>query len=235
MEIRCIIVDDESLAREGLADYVAKTAFLILVGEFKNASMAFDYMKDHPVDLMFLDINMPGQNGLEFLGELRDKPNIIFTTAYREYAAESYELEAVDYLVKPISFERFVKAVNKAYALMNESARANRSDQYFFVKVDGVIVRVLLSDVLYIEGMKDYVRIHRKGKSSLMTLVSLKNMEEQLPTEFIRVHRSFIVNTLRVEAIEGNVLKIDSQEVPVAPQLRGQVLEKIMGGKYLKR
>lgn len=235
MEIRCIIVDDESLAREGLADYITKTAFLILVGEFKNASMARKYLEDHPVDLVFLDINMPGQNGLELLEELRDKPNIIFTTAYREYAAESYELEAVDYLVKPISFERFVKAVNKAYALMNESARANKSDQYFFVKVDGVIVRVLLSDVLYIEGMKDYVRIHRKDKSSLMTLVSLKNMEEQLPAEFIRVHRSFIVNTLRVEAIEGNLLKIDSQEVPVAPQLRGEVLERIMGGKYLKR
>lgn len=235
MEIRCIIVDDESLAREGLADYIAETVFLTLVGEFKNASMAREYLEDHPVDLVFLDINMPGQNGLELLEELRDKPNIIFTTAYREYAADSYELEAVDYLVKPISFERFIKAANKVYALMNGSARANKSDQYFFVKVDGVIVRVLLSDVLYIEGMKDYVRIHRKDKSSLMTLVSLKNMEEQLPAEFTRVHRSFIVNTLRVEAIEGNLLKICGQEVPVAPQLRGEVLEKIMGGKYLKR
>jgi len=235
MKIRCIIVDDEPLAREGLADYINKSAFLSLVGDFKNTASAREFLTEHPVDLVFLDISMPGQNGLEFLESMSDPPQVIFTTAHREYAADSYELNAVDYLLKPIAFERFLKAVNKVYTLLSKEKTRPDEKEYFFVKVDGVIVKVLLADILYIEGMKDYVRIHRDKKSTLIVLVSLKQMEEQLPAGFIRVHRSFIIPEGRVDAIEGNVLKIADHEIPMAPQLRNEVLERIMGGKFLRR
>lgn len=235
MKIRCIIIDDEPLAREGLLDYIDKTAFLHIVGDFKNTALAKDFMQEHPVDLVFLDISMPGEGGLEFLKSLNDPPQVIFTTAHREYAAESYELDAIDYLVKPIAFERFLKAVNKVYSRNIQESNKSADKDFFFVKADGVLTKVQLEDILYVEGMKDYVKIHRKGKSTLITLLSLKHMEEQLPKEFIRVHRSFIIAGNRVEAIEGNVLKIEGYEIPIAPQLRNEVLDKITGGRFLKR
>lgn len=235
MKIKCIIIDDELLAREGVADYIAKTAFLKLVSEFKNVFEAKEYIEQHPVDLIFLDINMPGENGLEFLKSLNDPPHVVFTTAYREFAAESYELDAIDYLVKPIAFERFIKAVNKVYARLAHEQLQHPNEDFFFVKVDGAITKVLLEDILFIEGMKDYVKIHRNGKPILITLISLKQMEEQLPKGFIRVHRSFIVAGNKVDAIEGNVLKLGKEEIPMAPQLRNEIIEQIMGGKFLKR
>lgn len=235
MKIRCIIIDDEPLAREGLLDYVGKTAFLSNMGDFKNTTLAKGFMKEHPVDLVFLDISMPGENGLEFLRSLNDPPMVIFTTAHREYAADSYELDAMDYLVKPIGFDRFLKAVNKVYSRSISESNKTTDKDFFFVKVDGVLTKVLVEDILYVEGMKDYVKIHRGSKSTLITLLSLKQMEEQLPSEFIRVHRSFIIAANRVEAIEGNILKVDGHEIPIAPQLRNEILDKITGGRFLKR
>lgn len=235
MKIKCIIIDDEHLAREGIADYIGKTVFLKLDAEFKNVAEARDFIEQHPIDLIFLDINMPGENGLEFFKSLNDPPFVIFTTAYREFAAESYELDAVDYLVKPIAFERFLKAVNKVYTRLEQNQVQASDDDCFFVKVDGVITKVLVEDILFVEGMKDYVKIHRRDKPLLITLVSLKQMEEQLPKSFIRVHRSFIVAGNLVDAIEGNVLKVGKAEIPMAPQLRNEILEQIMRGKFLKR
>lgn len=235
MKIKCIIIDDEHLAREGIADYIGKTVFLKLDAEFKNVAEARDFIEQHPIDLIFLDISMPGENGLKFLRSLNDPPFVIFTTAHREFAAESYELDAVDYLVKPIAFERFLKAVNKVYTRLEKNQVQASDDDCFFVKVDGVITKVLFEDILYVEGMKDYVKIHRGDKPLLITLVSLKQMEEQLPKSFIRVHRSFIVAGNLVDAIEGNMLKVGKAEIPMAPQLRNEVLEQIMGGKFLKR
>lgn len=235
MKIKCIIIDDEHLAREGIADYIGKTVFLKLDAEFKNVAEARDFIEQHPIDLIFLDINMPGENGLEFFKSLNDPPFVIFTTAYREFAAESYELDAVDYLVKPIAFERFLKAVNKVYTRLEQNQVQSSDEDCFFVKVDGVITKVLVEDILFVEGMKDYVKIHRRDKPLLITLVSLKQMEEQLPKSFIRVHRSFIVASNLVDAIEGNMLKVGKAEIPMAPQLRNEILEQIMGGKFLKR
>ncbi len=234
MKINCIIIDDEPLAREGVRDYIEKISFLNLVGEFKNAIEARTFLNDHPVDLMFLDINMPKVNGLEFLKSLAEPPKVIFTTAYREFALDSYDLNGVDYLVKPIAFERFFKATNKVYEIIDRSEEQATED-HFFVKVDGVIKKVLIDELLYIESMKDYVKIFQKGKPMLITLVSLKQMEQQLPNRFLRVHRSYIVATDKVEEIDGNTLKISGNEIPMAPQLRNDVLEKVMGGKFLKR
>ena len=168
MKIKCIIIDDEHLAREGIADYIGKTVFLKLDAEFKNVAEARDFIEQHPIDLIFLDINMPGENGLEFFKSLNDPPFVIFTTAYREFAAESYELDAVDYLVKPIAFERFLKAVNKVYTRLEQNQVQSSDDDCFFVKVDGVITKVLVEDILYVEGMKDYVKIHRQDKTSAL-------------------------------------------------------------------
>ncbi|MFY0592765.1 LytR/AlgR family response regulator transcription factor [Roseivirga sp.] len=234
MKINCIVIDDEPLARTGIIDYIQKVKFLNLVGEFKSALEAKRFLEDHPVDLMFLDINMPKMSGLEFLRSIDQPPKVIFTTAYREYATESYDLDGVDYLVKPIAFDRFLKAANKLYDLFDVQEERT-GDDHFFVRVDGVIKRVLLENLCYIEGMKDYVKIIQANSPELITLVSLKQMEQRLPEKFIRVHRSFIVAIDKVEEIEGNMLKVGGNEIPMAPQLRSAVLEKIMGGKFLKR
>lgn len=234
MKINCVIIDDEPLAREGIRDYIEQVSFLNLIGEFKSALDAETFIADNPVDLMFLDINMPKKNGLEFLRSLTEPPKVIFTTAYREFASESYDLDGLDYLVKPIAFERFFKAVNKAYNFF-ETNEPPIIEDHFFVKVDGVIKKILIHELQYIEGMKDYVKIFCKEKNPMITLVSLKQMEQQLPERFMRVHRSFIIAIDKVEEIEGNVLKVAGNEIPMAPQLRNVVMEKVMGGKFLKR
>lgn len=234
MKISCIVIDDEPLARAGIKDYLKKVSFLELVGEFKNAIEARSFLEEQPIDLMFLDINMPKLSGLDFLRALPEPPKVIFTTAHREYASESYELDGVDYLLKPIAFERFFKAVNKVLELFQVDS-APVSEDHFFVKVDGKIKRILNEEVLYVEGMKDYVKIYRKDKPSIITLISLKQMEQALPDTFMRVHRSFIVALNRVDEVEGNMLKIIDTEVPMAPNLRIEVLEKMLGDNYLKR
>lgn len=234
MKVSCIIIDDEPLAREGLKDYVEKVSLLNLVGDFKNAKEARKFLEEHPVDLMFLDINMPKLSGIDFLKSLTEPPKVIFTTAYREFATESYDLDGIDYLLKPISFERFFKAVNKVFELFQPRSEPESQD-HFFVKVDGIIKRVMNEEVCYIEGMKDYVKIYLNNGSTLMTLLSLKQMELALPQGFMRVHRSFIVSLDKVEEIAGNLLKIGSAEVPMAPNLRSEVMEKVLGENYLKR
>ncbi|MCE7993081.1 MAG: response regulator transcription factor [Roseivirga sp.] len=234
MKISCIIIDDEPLARAGVKDYCEKVGFLDVVGEFKSATDAGAFLEEHPVNLMFLDINMPGVNGLDFVKSLRQPPLVIFTTAYREFASESYDLDALDYLVKPITFERFYKAVNKAYQYF-DSATSSGLD-HFYVKVDGVITKVNMEDVLYIEGMKDYIKIYLNDESRLITLLSLKQVEALLPSErFVRVHRSFIVSKSKVESIEGNIIHMAGQEIPIATNLRVEVLEQIVGDKFWKR
>ncbi|OEK01783.1 hypothetical protein BFP97_09765 [Roseivirga sp. 4D4] len=234
MKVSCIIIDDEPLARRGLKDYIDKVSLLELVGEFKSAIEARTFLEEHPVDLMFLDINMPKLSGLDFVKSLSEGPKVIFTTAYREFATESYDLNGIDYLLKPISFERFFKAVNKVFELLQTATLKNPED-HFFVKVDGKIKRVMNVDVLYIEGMKDYVKIYLEDGSMLITLLSLKQMELALPEGFMRVHRSFIVSIDKVGEIAGNILKIGAAEVPMAPNLRAEVMQKVLGDNYLKR
>ncbi|GAB5523612.1 MAG: LytTR family DNA-binding domain-containing protein [Roseivirga sp.] len=234
MKISCVIIDDEPLARAGVRDYADKVGFLEVTGECKNAAEAKVFLEEHPVNLMFLDINMPKVSGLEFVKSLTQPPLIIFTTAYREFASESYDLDALDYLVKPITFERFYKAVNKAYQHFESATQATLD--HFYIKVDGVITKVNVKDVLYVEGMKDYIKVYLADQTRLITLLSLKQVEALLPSDqFVRVHRSFIVAKSKVESIEGNTIHMAGQEIPIATNLRADVLEQIVGDKFWKR
>ncbi len=234
MKIDCIVVDDEPLAREGIRKYINRVSYLQYVGDFASALDAYDFLQDYPVDLIFLDINMPKMSGLDFIRQLDNPPKVIFTTAYREFALDSYELNAVDYLLKPISFERFYNAVDKVYDTL-KAVDIEQQDEYIFVKVDGVIQKIVLAELLYIEAMKDYVKLYLEDGKMLITLLSLKQMDNLLPSAFFRTHRSFVANLDKVDRIEGNMLWITEKQVPVAPQLREQVIEAVTKGKYYKR
>lgn len=233
--LTCIVVDDEPLAREGLEDYIARTEFLDCRGSFKNAVEASAFLARERTDLMFLDIHMPLLTGLEFLESLPDPPAVIFTTAYRQYAVEGFELEAADYLLKPISFARFMKAVNKVRLTLTPPAASPAEEQHFYVKEDGVMVKVQVEEVRCIEGVKDYIFIYTAAKRH-MALTNLKAAEEKLDSEhFMRVHRSHIVNLTHVTALEGNLLHVGKHRIPVSKQHRAEVLERVVGNKLWRR
>lgn len=216
--MKCIIVDDEPLAREILESYVEKVPFLKLIASCKNAFEALDKIQQEKPDVIFLDIQMPDLNGIQFYESLVYKPLVIFTTAYSDYAVSGFDLDATDYLVKPFSFDRFMKAVNKARVnqkkeVLEDSGNFRR--KFMFVK-DGVkIVRVPYDDILYFEGMKDYVKIVMKGKF-ILTLISMQHMADKLPNDlFVRVHRSYIVSISKIEKVEKNRVVIADKWIPV--------------------
>lgn len=234
MTIRCIIVDDEPLATEILEAYVSKISFLELVQICANAFEAIECLKQHTVDLIFLDINMPDLSGIELLNTLATKPAVIFTTAYANYAVEGFNLDAVDYLLKPIPFDRFVKAANKAEAFFSskqttqdDSAMAEVQSEYLFVKTEYKIVKVNLKDILYVEGLKDYIKIVTP-EGQLLTLQSMKNMQETLPdAQFMRVHKSYIVAIAHIESIERNKINIQDKWIPIGTTHRDQFYKRI--------
>ncbi len=221
--MNCIIVDDEPLAIDLLEDFISKIPFLNLLKKCKNAFEAIEVINKNKVDLIFLDINMPKLSGVQLAAGLEKDPMIIFTTAHTEYAVESYNLNAVDYLLKPFTFDRFFKAVNKAYTLFNqrtikqsEELENTEIKDFIFVQADYSSVKILLNDILYIEGLKDYLKIHVIDKKPILTLMTLKAMEEKLPeNKFIRVHRSFIVSIAKIESIQRNRIKIGEELIPV--------------------
>lgn len=218
-KLRCLAIDDESLARKMLEDNIRQIPFLELVGTCKNAFEAMEALQQQPVDLMFLDIQMPGMLGTKFLETLPQKPMVIFVTAYSNYAVESYDLDVVDYLMKPVPMERFVKAAYKALEIKQKSVLVpgEEAPGFFFVNVEYALVKINIPDILYIEGMKDYVKIYLEGSSKpVLTKSTLKGIEEKLPVqEFMRVHKSFIVKLSRIESIRNRELKIGSWEIPV--------------------
>lgn len=231
--MNCIIVDDEPLAREVLESYVERIDGLELVASCDNAVKAFDILKKESVELIFLDIQMPKLNGIDFLKVLNPLPKVIFTTAYREYAIESYELNVIDYLLKPISFQRFLMAVSKAMdGSLKESTEEKpvsdelRSDSpYIFLKADRKMVKVYLKDILYIESLKDYVRIKMAHKD-VISLQKISFLEQKLPEDcFLRIHRSFIVPIKKIEAFSNNVIEIDGTELPIGRNYKEKVLE----------
>lgn len=233
--MKCIIVDDEPLAREVLESYVDRIDGLELVASCDNAVKAFDILKKEDVDLIFLDIQMPKLNGIDFLKVLNPLPKVIFTTAYREYAIESYELDVVDYLLKPISFQRFLMAVSKAMnghgSVPNEPAQTPVSDElrsdhpYIFLKADRKMVKVYLKDILYIESLKDYVRIKMPQKD-VISLQKISFLEQKLPEDcFVRIHRSFIVPIKKIEAFSQNVIEIGGTELPIGRNYKEKVLQ----------
>jgi len=222
--ITCISIDDEPLALKQINSYIAKIPYLELKESFSSALKALDYLNANTVDLMFVDINMPDLSGMEFVKSLNQAPKVIFTTAYREYAVEGFEVDAADYLVKPISFDAFLKSVNKTHErfFSKKNKSSVKADEHFlFVKSEYKIVRVDLTDITYIEGMRDYVRIHLESQKPLMALLSLSKIMTQLPAEsFMRVHRSYIVNLSKINTIERNRIVFDKVYIPVSEQYK---------------
>ncbi|MEC7755559.1 MULTISPECIES: LytR/AlgR family response regulator transcription factor [Roseivirga] len=240
MKLKCLVVDDEPLAREVIISHIEKIEALELVEQCDNALKAFEVLKKEPVDLIFLDIQMPKLNGIEFLKVLNPEAQIIFTTAYREYALESYELNVADYLLKPVSFHRFLKAVNKVVEVQQEENNAAepadklRTDEpHIFLKADRKMVKVYLKDILYIESLKDYVRIKLPGRE-VISLQKISFLEEKLPEDcFIRVHRSFIVPFKKIEAFSNHAVEVNGVEIPIGRNYKEQVLEQLNSSKSI--
>ena len=236
-KINCIIVDDEPLAREGLAKYVQQLDFLDLRGQCKNAMEALALLHREPVDLMFLDIEMPQLTGIHLLQSLPQSPWVIFTTAYAEYALEGYRFNTVDYLVKPVSFERFFQAVNKALRVLGPNPAGEKAPvaDFLFVKVDKQLVRLLIDDILYIEGMQNYIAVHTRH-DRFITMSSMKYMLEVLPADaFVQVHKSYIVAKSKVESSDEGEVVLGPHRVPVSRRLREEVLRELTGDKVLKK
>ena len=241
--INAIIVDDEPLAQDILETYLKKIPQIELIAKCDNAFEANDVIKAQDVDLMFLDINMPQLTGTEFLKGLKDPPVTIFTTAYPNYALEGFELNALDYLVKPISTDRFLTACNRAIEQAELKQKANAGEvveeksgaDFFFVKADKKLVRVNLADIVYIEGLKDYVII-RMPDDRVITLQTMKSLDERLPNaDFQRIHRSYIVNVNRIEALHGNMVEVKEKgkttSLPVGKSYREVLAGRIEGFK----
>jgi len=229
--INCIAIDDEPLALKQIAGYINKTPYLELSGQFESALQAISFLNENPVDLMFVDINMPDLSGMDFVKSLNNPPKVIFTTAYSEYALEGFKVDAVDYLLKPIGYSDFLKAAQKAkdrFAHQETKAEKVGSDEKFlFIKSEYKILRINLSDIKYIEGMREYIRIHIESQKPAMTLMSMKKMEEYLQHKsFMRVHRSFIVNLEKITTIERNRIVFDEDVyIPVSDQYKGKFQE----------
>lgn len=226
--MNCLIVDDEKLALELLEDNVKKIPFLTLAGLCRNPMEALDIMKSKKIDLIFLDIKMPGVNGLEFIRSLTEPPLIILVTAFEHHAIEAFNLNVIDYLVKPVSFSRFLMAANKAHDIfeMKEISRQGQNNQtakqdYIFVNAGYSLVKVRLNDVAYIEGLRDYVRIHLVGDSTVTTRISMRNLEEKLDQElFMRVHKSFIIALDKIESVQKYRIVVRGREIPVGESYR---------------
>ena len=228
MTVTCYIIDDEPLAIKLLEGYVRKTPFLELAGSSSNPVKALEDILKNTPDLIFLDIQMPELNGLDFSRMVGDRSKIIFTTAFEQYAVESYRLNALDYLMKPIPYSDFLNAAEKALV-----AKSNKTDaspvESIFVKSDYKLKKVEIKDIQYIEGRKDYVKIHLEGKAEPVTaLMSLKGMEELLPDDkFMRVHRSFIVNIDKVKVIERNRIVFGKEYIPISDSLKGEFIKAL--------
>lgn len=233
--LNCVIVDDEPLAREGIANYVREIDFLHLTATCENPVELLKILDENPVDLIFLDIQMPKMSGIDFLKIVKNPPLVVITTAFPSFALESFQLDVLDYLLKPITFERFFKAASKAkdyHQLVNRDiSSGNSSDtaaDYFFIKCGNKYEKIVLADILFIEGMQNYVTIYT-DKGKYITLLYMKNLEQNLASRFfIRVHKSYIVSVNRVEGIEGNEIFIQSHRIPVSRNHREQVLKQIV-------
>jgi len=237
--INCIVIDDEPLARKGLKEYIADVDFLNLTGEFDNPLKATELLSKGEVQLLFLDIQMPKITGLEFFKTLQHAPPVIFTTAFPQYALDGFEVNALDYLVKPISFDRFLKAAMKAkeyYEVREKNVtEAPSSADYFFVKADNKLMKIFFEEVLLVEALQNYVIIHTKDKKHI-TYLTFKSVEDYLPADkFIKVHKSYIVSAAKIDSIEGNDICIGQHHIPISRNLKDEVMEKLLKGKFLKR
>jgi DNA-binding LytR/AlgR family response regulator len=224
MKLTCAIIDDEYLARQYIRDYIERLPFLDLVGDYNSPLLIMDELKRNAIDILFLDIQMPDITGIDFLKILNPQPYIILTTAYKEYALEGYEHNVVDYLLKPFSFDRFLKAINKVVDMV-EKERIGRT--YMTIRADRKLYKINYDDLIYIEGQRAYVTFHTTQKK-ITALISMKELEEKLPRDqFIRIHKCFIVSIKYLESLEGNMIEICGKKLAVGSSYRNQV-EKIL-------
>ncbi|MFZ4707833.1 MAG: LytR/AlgR family response regulator transcription factor [Bacteroidales bacterium] len=237
--IRCIAIDDEPLAVKKIAGYIRKVPFLELVAECRSASEAMSIMDSTDIQLLFIDINMPDISGMEFVKSLTNKPYIVFTTAYSEYAVEGFQVDAVDYLLKPITFSNFLKAANKVNNLMeltanNQKESIRTTANHLFVKSEYKLIRIELADIKYIESQHEYIKIHLVNSNPVTTQLSLKSIEEQLPSnQFMRIHRSYIVNLAKVTVIERNRIVFDGKVyIPVSEQYK-EIFQEYIDGNFV--
>jgi DNA-binding LytR/AlgR family response regulator len=239
MTLKCLIIDDEPIARKLLQEYIEETDFLILAGTAENPLKAILLINELEIDLIFLDINMPKMNGLEFLRSANNLPMVIMTTAYGQYALDGFEMAVVDYLVKPFSLERFLKATQKALELKSlrfrKTDRAPIDETYFFVKCDGKIEKVVYNELVYIEAMANYVTLYTT-KEKLIVYLTIRGILEKLPPgKFVQVHKSYIANLDKIDTIEGNLLHLANNKIPIGLNFYDAVMDKILKGRFLKR
>lgn len=239
MRLSCIVVDDEPLAVQQMEEYISKVPYLELKASFQRGLDAVMYLKSNKTDILFLDIQMDDINGIQILRSVKDLPVVILTTAYDQYAIEGYSLEVSDYLLKPIGFDRFVQAVDRVYCklvggnLSREEKHA--TENYIFIKTDGKLVKVNWEEILFIEGQRDYLRFHLTGNRRIMTLLSFKSVEEQLPADmFLRVHKSFIISAAKIESIGRASIKIGEREIPVGENYKPAIAAFLGKRKVVK-
>ncbi|TNF43022.1 MAG: response regulator transcription factor [Bacteroidetes bacterium] len=235
MKTKCIIIDDEPLARDLMRNHISKLENFEIVAECGDAMKALQELRDKKVDIMFIDIEMPQITGIEFLRILKNPPKIIITSAYRDYALDSFELDVVDYLLKPITFERFLKAINKYYQETQEETEVNvpvsvgnqKEESFIYVKENKRLIKVNLGEILYIEGLSEYVQIYTDRKK-FVTKTSMTNLEEKLPSDgFLRIHKSFIVSLSRIEAFTASTIEVPGKELPIGRSYKNSVLNTL--------
>ena len=235
MKTKCLIIDDEPLARDLMRSHIEKLENFEIVDECGDAMKALQSLRNHSVDLMFMDIQMPQITGVEFLKTLKNPPKVIITTAYREYALDGFALDVVDYLLKPITFERFLKSVNKYYQISQEETQfimpeinpGISNEAFIYVKENKKVVKVHLNEIIYVEGLSEYVQIYT-DKKKIITKTSMSNMEDKLPdNNFIRIHKSFIISLSKIEAFTSNSIEVGGKEIPIGRSYKNSVMETL--------
>lgn len=233
MKIKCIITDDEPMARKGLRGYIEKIDFLTLIGECEDAIQLNTILKTQQVDLIFLDIEMPEMTGLELLSNITNPPKVIIVSAYEQYALKGYEFEVVDYLLKPVSFDRFLKSANRVHDLLQTEHK--EADDYIFVKSDKQLKKIMFKDILFVESMENYVIIQTVSSKEIV-YTTLKQIYESLPQDiFQQTHRSYVVNINQVNAIDGNLLNVNSYKIPVARNLKDNIFNLILNNRLITK
>jgi DNA-binding LytR/AlgR family response regulator len=225
MKLKCIVVEDEKIAREGICGYIEQTFFLKLIDSFDNSNSAFEFIKNNHVDILFLDIEMTGMSGMELAKRLvTPAPAVIFTTAYSEYALEGYKVNSIGYLLKPIFFEDFIEVVNKAKVLFKEQIYPVKT--YIHVKSEREYIKISTNDIHFIRSLQNYVVIHT-DQETIMTLQTLKSISEELPDNFVQTHRSYIVNAKRIERMSGCKIQVGKFQIPISQRMSTESKEKI--------
>lgn len=224
--MKCIIVDDDSMARKTIEQMVKETDFLELLGSFPSSAEAFNFINKNSIDLIFLDIEMPGMTGMEMLENIQTQPLIIFTTGKEQYALEAFNHKTVDYLVKPVSYPKFLKAVLKAKELKGKPKDTGDKWDFILIKSEGVFLKTFYKDIIFIEALGDYINIHTTGKK-ISVHTTMKTFASKLPDNFLRVHRSFIINTSYLNSIEDNTISLNGKLIPLGVSYRDEIYKKL--------